>query len=457
MKKNALIWIRNDQRLHDNEALVSALANYEEVLPVFVIDNRLFEQSIINEKRASNRRLNFLGESLLNLQSNYKNIGGNILCLQGKVAEKIISVCKQFEIDTIYTSAEYTAEEQSDELLIMKAGLNLKLFHQNTLLHIDDLDFEIEKLPNIFTEFRKRVEKVGHFRTPLPKPSKIRIPAGIDFSATELNIKTHLITSIENDPRAAITFVGGETQALKRLHYYLFESKSIANYKETRNELLGENYSSKFSAWLTLGNISARQIKAEITMFEENITSNESTYWLVFELLWRDYFNFVSLKYGKRIFTKSGIKKVIQNSDGQSSTHFENWKTGKTGNTFVDANMVELVKTGFMSNRGRQNVASYLVKDLNVNWQLGASFFEHHLIDFDASSNFCNWQYVAGIGNDPRENRYFNTITQAQRYDAEAMFIKTWLPHLSKLHPKAAISPWLFYPKEYKQPVFLKE
>ena len=196
MKKNALIWIRNDQRLHDNEALVSALANYEEVLPVFVIDNRLFEQSIINEKRASNRRLNFLGESLLNLQSNYKNIGGNILCLQGKVAEKIISVCKQFEIDTIYTSAEYTAEEQSDELLIMKAGLNLKLFHQNTLLHIDDLDFEIEKLPNIFTEFRKRVEKVGHFRTPLPKPSKIRIPAGIDFSATELNIKTHLITSI---------------------------------------------------------------------------------------------------------------------------------------------------------------------------------------------------------------------------------------------------------------------
>ncbi|MCS7074883.1 MAG: cryptochrome DASH, partial [Bacteroidia bacterium] len=106
---------------------------------------------------------------------------------------------------------------------------------------------------------------------------------------------------------------------------------------------------------------------------------------------------------------------------------FERWKNAQTGEPWIDANMEELRKTGFLSNRGRQNVASYLVNDLRQPWQWGAEYFEAMLIDYDVCSNWGNWNYIAGVGNDPREDRYFNPKTQAQRYDPDGTFIKLWL------------------------------
>lgn len=112
---------------------------------------------------------------------------------------------------------------------------------------------------------------------------------------------------------------------------------------------------------------------------------------------------------------------------------FESWLLGKTGQPFIDANMRELAQTGFMSNRGRQNVASYLINDLKVNWQLGAEYFESVLIDYDVTSNWVNWLYIAGLGNDPREDRYFNPISQSKRYDPDGEYIRLWLPELAAL------------------------
>jgi deoxyribodipyrimidine photo-lyase len=190
--------------------------------------------------------------------------------------------------------------------------------------------------------------------------------------------------------------------------------------------MIGEGYSSKFSPWLANGSLSARKIFAEIKKFEEEVEANESTYWLVFELLWRDYFRFVAKKYGNKIFYKGGIKNKKNNYTNDFDS-FEKWRTGKTGNDFVDANMIELLKTGFMSNRGRQNVASYLCKDLKTDWRWGASWFESQLIDYDVASNWCNWMYIAGVGNDPRENRYFNINKQAEMYDADNSYRRLWL------------------------------
>jgi deoxyribodipyrimidine photo-lyase len=229
------------------------------------------------------------------------------------------------------------------------------------------------------------------------------------------------------DKRAAIYFKGGETEALKRLSSYLFDTKNILTYKQTRNGMVGNAYSSKLSAWLSLGCISPRLIYTEIKKFEKQFEANESTYWLIFELIWRDYFYFLMNKFGTKFFKLNGIKNKPVANKNHDSNLFETWKNGHTGNDFIDANMIELKLTGFMSNRGRQNVASYLCHDLKLDWRMGATYFEHQLIDYDVCSNWGNWAYLAGVGNDPRPNRKFNIDKQANDYDADKTFRNLWL------------------------------
>jgi deoxyribodipyrimidine photo-lyase len=218
------------------------------------------------------------------------------------------------------------------------------------------------------------------------------------------------------DSRAVLIFKGGESQAIARLNHYFFETKCISDYKETRNGLIGADYSSKFSPWLALGCISPRFIFRELQQYEVEFGANDSTYWLVFELLWRDYFRFMMKKHQSKWFGKAGIKTNKIKLFKDDVQKLQDWIEGKTGVEFVDANMIELKLTGFMSNRGRQNVASYLCNDLKLDWRLGAAYFEQQLVDYDVCSNWGNWQYASGVGPDPREDRYFNVIKQATIY-----------------------------------------
>ena len=163
----------------------------------------------------------------------------------------------------------------------------------------------------------------------------------------------------------------------------------------------------------------------EVKRYEQEVKKNISTYWLIFELIWRDFFRLVAMQHGSKIFMAEGIrqKPVEWSFDPEV---FEKWRTGNTGDDFVDANMKELQLTGFMSNRGRQNVASYLAHDLKQDWRAGAAWFENRLIDYDVTSNWGNWMYVAGVGNDPRD-RKFNTQWQAEKYDKNRQYRKLWL------------------------------
>ena len=196
-------------------------------------------------------------------------------------------------------------------------------------------------------------------------------------------------------------------------------------YKKTRNGLIGTNYSSKLSAWLANGCISAKAIYHEVKKYEKAITKNDSTYWLIFELIWRDYFKYISLKHQNNIFKIGGIKH--RNYDWENHPKYVNaWIAGNTGKSFVDANIRELNETGWMSNRGRQNVASFFAKDWKLDWRIGAAYFESMLIDYDVHSNYGNWMYVAGVGNDPRD-RKFNVELQAERYDPKHKFQQAWL------------------------------
>ncbi len=233
------------------------------------------------------------------------------------------------------------------------------------------------------------------------------------------------LSPVEEDDRSAFPWNGGSKSAWKRLNHYFWETKQLQEYKKTRNGLVGTDYSSKFSAWLAIGCISAREIYHEVKRFENEVKKNQDTYWLVFELIWRDFFKYVSLKHKEDIFNLNGILK--KSYDWKSSEReLQKWINGDTHEPFVNANMKELAATGFMSNRGRQNVASYWSKHKEQDWRLGAAYFEYILIDYDVHSNYGNWMYNSGVGNDPR-NRTFNIQSQADRYDADGEYQDLWL------------------------------
>lgn len=239
-----------------------------------------------------------------------------------------------------------------------------------------------------------------------------------------------------SDSRSVLDFKGGEDTALKRLKNYIWEGDHLKDYKNTRNGLLGPDYSSKFSPWMANGSLSPRRIFWEVKQYEKERKKNRSTYWLIFELIWRDYFRFSAWKHGDKIFWPSGIQDNSRHWEIDKNK-FMRWAEGNTGIPFIDANMRELNKTGYMSNRGRQNVASFLAQNLNLDWRMGAEYFESKLLDYDPCSNYGNWAYNSTVGHDPR-NRYFNIVKQSEKYDSDGEYIRTWVPELKNV-PKEFI------------------
>lgn len=426
MPKRILLWYRNDLRISDHEALHEAVTSGAEILPVYIDHQTNYSEYLPGNPEIPGFRRKFQLESLQNLDQHWRNWNTSLVVLPGKPEDVIPELCSKYSIDAVFLQAETAHDEiQQQRKLhrkLSKLGVELKLFYGASMIHPDDLPFELHDLPDIFTQYRKRVEARLKIRDCFPTPTKAQ---GIPHRELEFVAQ---FPETQLDPRCAIVFKGGETEAQKRLQSYLWESDSLRNYKETRNGLIGADYSSKFSAWLANGCLSARQVFHEVKKYEAERIANDSTYWLIFELLWRDYFRLVMEKFGTNLFFLEGItSQKKKQPNGLDIVKFQKWVNGKTGNRFIDANMIELKRTGFMSNRGRQNVASYLVHDLGMDWRLGAWYFEAALLDYDVYSNWGNWAYVAGVGNDPRENRYFNTARQADMYDPDGAFRKLWL------------------------------
>ncbi|HQW69852.1 MAG TPA: DASH family cryptochrome [Flavobacterium sp.] len=427
--KTAIVWFKTDLRLLDNETLVKAIAQNDAIVPVYCLDDSHFETNSFGFKKTGSFRAKFLLESLQDLNNQLQTLGSGLIVVQGKPEEEIPKIVKQYKAHKVYAKREVAYEEKQTEALVQselwKLQCELLTFSTSTLYHAEDLPFSIKDIPDVFTSFRKKTEKDSRIRTAFDSPTAIVSPQLMPF---ELPTLTSLdLEEVKMDKRAAIQFKGGETLAIKRLNHYFFETHAIAKYKETRNELVGADYSSKFSAWLAMGCISPRYIYQELKKYETLHVENESTYWLVFELLWRDYFRFMMKKYQNKLFQKFGIQDKELHLKPVIQSIINDWINGQTGVDFVDANMIELKETGFMSNRGRQNVASYLCNDLKLDWRYGASYFEQQLIDYDVCSNWGNWAYLAGVGNDPRGNRYFNIEKQASDYDKNKVYRKLWL------------------------------
>ena len=459
MTNHTIYWFRNDLRLHDNEGFLKASQKAEHILPIFVFDPRIFERSPLGFRKTGTFRARFLLESVAELRRSLREKGGDLLVRIGEPERVLADLAERFDAGELHLSKEIAQEETDVESSLSKRlkqlNVDMAFTWMSTLYHVRDLPFSLTRLPDVFTDFRKEMEQNATVRPTVAEPERVKLPA--DYEAGELPMLLDLgfseeeLEETEPDPRGVLNYRGGETAGLARLQNYLWESDRIDTYKETRNGLLGADYSSKFSAWLSLGCLSPRKIYEEVKRYEAERTANDSTYWLIFELLWRDYFHFVMLRWGTRLFKPSGLKLAKDKRWLHDRDLFEKWQTGQTGVPFVDANMREIAATGYMSNRGRQNVASFLARDLGLDWTWGAAWFESLLIDYDVCSNWGNWNYVAGVGNDPRQDRYFNQLSQATRYDENGDYVRHWLPELAKVPADKIHRVWQLTPAEQEE------
>ncbi|KAI0388785.1 DASH family cryptochrome [Xylariaceae sp. FL0594] len=512
-----LIYIlRHDLRITDNPILHHLASNpdhgFTHLLPLYVVPPHQVEvsgflkegeQSPYPEARSEvgrfwrcgPHRARFFAQSVWNLKENFSSLGNDLTIRIGKPAEVVkglVEGLRQFqrEVSAVWMVSEEGYEEAQDEKEVAETcstlGINFQPWVDEKYL-IDDRDVKIENpqaLPDVFTTYRKMNEPLRERPRPTkPRPSPGSLPDPVEteqipsqmgpfeippsLDAFEAALLRPIQAEVPDVPpvdenKSAHPFRGGEDDAFKRL-VYLIKSGNALLYKSSRNGLLGVDYSTKLSAYLAQGCITARQIHEELLHFEDGTDQqyaetegfgkgeNEGTAAIRFELLWRDYMRLCTRRFRGKLFLRSGFR----------DDHLHKWKTaraddksaksqqqpvdevsallkrvleGTTGQSLIDASQRELIHTGYTSNRARQNVGSFVAKHLNIDWRYGAEWYEFLLVDYDVNSNWANWQYVSGVGNDPRgEARIFNPVKQAFDYDKEGDYVRCWLPELQKI------------------------
>ena len=443
--KTILVWFRNDLRVQDNEVLTEAVNKADTVLPVYCFDPFYYRNTVFSTQKTGNFRARFINESVADLRQALKNLGGELIVRVGDPATIIPELAQQYQVSEVYHHREVAFAETDIsakvEAALWKQKLNLKHFIGHTLHNKEDLPFPIKDIPDAFATFRKKVERDSQVRRCAISPQKINTPEIAD--AGEIPTLDDLgLTKPFDDERAVMRFVGGETEGLKRLHDFY----KTGNQDKTVQ--IGADFANTMSVWLSMGCISPRQIYWEVQQYEKMHGSNALTHAIVLELLWRDYYRFMFKKHGDQFFQKEGFKGQAPPEAANQDELFEKWKTGQTGVPFIDAVMREMNATGYTGIRGRQNAASFLAKDLQVNWTCGAAYFEEKLIDYSPATNWGNWAAIAGVGNDPKENRAINIIKQAGEIDPKGQYVKLWVPELSVISGKQIHTPFFLTPAE---------
>lgn len=443
--KRGLVWFKNDLRLHDNEMLHRASTECDELIFCYCLETKNFQNLYLGFRKADINRFKFLEQSVVNLQENLEKIGGHLIIGEKSALETLPKLIEEFEITELYAEEDYCSEELDLILEVQKIlpSINYHFYWGKTLYHKNDIPFDIPNIPLTSKAYRIPAGKESEPRKTFKSPEKLNSFA--EAKSTKFpSYKKFGFTKKEYE-NTKLLVEGGETSALERLQYYTFKSQLLTGYRWTRNRSEGLDYSSKFSPYLALGCISPREIYETVKEYEKMIAKNQSTWWLVFELVWRDYFTFKGMKFGDEIFYSNGYKN--KNTDFENDpVKFKKWCDGNTGIPFIDAHMRQLNKTGYMSNRGRVNCASYFVVDLNIDWTWGAAYFESKLIDYDVTSNWMNWHMQAF------EIYYTNPVHQSNKYKAQD-FIRKWIPELAYKNDMEALIPWEFDIPEYPKPI----
>lgn len=417
-----LYWFTRDLRLHDNPALLAA-AKSDMLLCVFVVDPRWFRPGPFQCRAMGAHRWRFLWQSLMALERSLRSLGQRLHIAFGEPESVIPQLAREHGIQWIVRTRQPGTQEAGQWKAIedQLPSVQLQEFETLSLFTEGLLPMALADLPDTFSQFRKEVEQVGDRHS---DRLRIRTLSALPPPPGFANDNRGDCPPIA-EPGHPVLFTGGEEAGLARLQSFLFETHAIASYKETRNALDDWNASSKFSPWLANGSLSVREVAETITEYEARETRNKSTYWLWFELLWREYFHWYALKHGADLFRRDGVQRKRRPVTFYGH-RFKAWCEGSTEYPLVNAAMNQLRETGYMSNRARQLVASCFVNELELDWRYGAAWFEEQLVDYDVASNYGNWQYLAGVGADPRGLRHFNLQKQAQQYDPDGTFVECW-------------------------------
>jgi deoxyribodipyrimidine photo-lyase len=405
------VFFSNDLRVYDNSCLASAARECKTLACVYLEAKDDFKRQFgINE---SDLRRQFRSESLCALNTELKRFGQRIDRLVVKSKSEICSYLDELNPNVIYRSWEPKQSADNDWAAIEKAypEIDFKEEFTSTLFDESQLPFESNHFPGTFSKFRRAVEHLA-IKDPVASPSSLPPPVGKP-KHWQIKFKP-----------ADCLFNGGEREGKKHLDEY-FAGQHASSYKQTRNALDGWKNSTKFSVWLSNGCLSVRQTFHDLKKYELAAGANESTYWIYFELLWREYFQWYAKIYSSTLTKFSG------HSNRSPMTffnpqRFKKWCSANTPFPLVNACMSQLNAEGYMSNRGRQIVASCLVNELSLDWRFGAAYFAQKLIDYDFASNWGNWQYIAGVGTDPRGGRHLNLSKQRAVYDPHFTFINSW-------------------------------
>lgn len=412
MQGTTLFLFTNDLRLSDNRALMQAAASCKHLVCVYCVDSAWFKPGRYQSRVMGEHRWRFLWESIQQLESQLEQRRQKLLVRLQSPYQAIEQMLKAHKIDAVYRSRN-TGFQESAYWQSLKQNFPAVTFNEVetfTLFHQNDLPFALDELPETFTQFRKHVENLLITEAATAPDIMPGPMPGLNYHSDRLPARAKT-----NSP-----FTGGETAGAEHLKHY-FSALQPTTYKETRNALQGWETSTKFSPWLAHGCLSARQIFQALRHYESLIMANESTYWIQFELLWREYFQWYALKHGVRLFSSRGIRDKCRLSCFYPE-RFQKWCAGNTPWPIVNACMKELQATGYLSNRGRQIVASCFIHELGMDWRYGAAWFEQQLVDYDVGSNWGNWQYLAGVGADPRGSRHFNLDKQAQQFDPDGRY-----------------------------------
>ncbi|MEM1145194.1 MAG: DASH family cryptochrome [Pseudomonadota bacterium] len=408
-----LYWFRDDLRLDDQPGLIEA-AQCDELLLVYLWPR---QRPWCNNQGMGSQRERFLTESLIQLNDELLKLGQKLLVLRGSAELVIPDLVRDYKIHAVHTSlAAGSYEANAVKTLRSRLSVPVSVHRGNTLYSRSAVAALAEKLPGTFTPFRKKVEKQLTIDTPIQAPLRLPPPVGANY---------HRIPPAAGNPHMALPIRGGSEAGARRLRQYLQPDGGIREYKQTRNSLDPLDGSSTLSPWLACGALSVRSVARAVDVHEQQHGANESTYWLVFELLWREFFFWRALQDGDALFRAGGRGGAVMRCTFEPR-NFARLCAGDTNFPLVNALMRQLTATGWMSNRGRQIAASCLIHNLGIDWRYGAAHFEKHLIDYDVASNYGNWQYIAGVGVDPRGGRAFNIEKQTATYDPDGLFTSKW-------------------------------
>jgi len=422
--RRVIWWVRRDLRLTDNITLHYALREAASVIPVFVLD-----PCLLNSDKLAPARKQFLFDSLADLDARLRDRGGRLIVRRGDPARELARLARETQSDAVYFHRDYTPYARARDARVVNAlgalGVRVEAFDDNYLAAPEQVLKDDGTPYTVFTRFRLRFEE----RVIVPN----RYATRGDLN-TPRDIASLDLPRVEREHRFAR---GGETEGLKLARAFLRRADGLRAYRDTR-DFPARDATSHLSPHLHFGTVSVREL---VRAAREADAGADGKTWLD-ELVWREFYAYVlwHFPYAARGAFRRAYATIAWENDAEK---FAAWCAGRTGYPIVDAAMRQLNATDWMHNRARMIVASFLTKDLLIDWRWGEKYFLQHLIDGDIASNNGGWQWAAGTGTDAQPFfRIFNPVLQGARFDPDGAYVKRWVPELARVPAKYIHTPW---------------